>query len=75
MSWIQLVLALLKAFNGVTAMFRAGRERQAGRDQAILEQKRASDDAIDAALSARRAQRAADAAPDRLRENDGFRRD
>lgn len=51
------------------------RHREAGRTEAILEMKEASNAALDKALAARRARADLDITDDGLREDDGFRRD
>jgi len=68
-------LKLLALLSDLVAIFRSWREREAGRAEAILEQKAQNDDAIRKAADARHAARSRDSDPDRLRETDGFRRD
>jgi hypothetical protein len=49
--------------------------REAGRNEAILEQRKATDAVIDDALAARRDQQRINADPDSLREPDKYSRD
>jgi hypothetical protein len=73
MDWLKLGLGLLKAWNGLVALLRQWRDREAGRAEVILEVKENSDDALAKADDARTAQSVADA--DGLRRDDGYRRD
>lgn len=76
MTWAGIALQLLKAWNLLAALFKSKRDREAGRNEAILEQKQATDAQIDIALAARRDQRARnDADPGGLRAPDKYSRD
>jgi hypothetical protein len=75
MDWLKLGLGLLKAWNSLVALLRQWRDREAGRNEVVLEVKGNSDDALAKADDARNAQRRADADGGELRRNDGYRRD
>lgn len=75
MDWLKLGLGLLKAWSGLVALLRQWRDREAGRDEVVLEVKESSDDALAKADDARNAQRGIDADDGELRTNDGYRRD
>ena len=69
--WLK-VLAIL---SDLMALLRAWREREAGRNDAILQQKAANDDAMRKANQARSHARLRDSSADGLRADDGHRRD
>jgi hypothetical protein len=75
MDWLQLALGLLKAWNGLIALLRQWRDREAGRAEAILDIKEKSHDALAKADDARAAQSRIDADDRELRRDDGLRRD
>jgi hypothetical protein len=75
MDWLRFGLGLLKAWNGLVALLRQWRDREAGRAEAVLEVKGNSDDALAKADDARAAQQRADADDRQLRGDDGHRRD
>jgi hypothetical protein len=75
MDWLKLGLALLKAWNGFVALLRSWRDREAGRNEVILDVKVNSDAALNEADMARRDSDAANSVGSQLRESDGFRRD
>jgi hypothetical protein len=75
MDWIKLGLGLLKAWNGLIALLRQWRDREAGRAEVILEIKEKSHDALAEADDARAAQHGTDADSGQLRRDDGHRRD
>lgn len=70
-----LLLKIAEVLASLLALWRSERERRAGRNDAILEQREATDAAVHDAKSARARRRVRDAGPDGLREDDGFRRD
>ena len=70
-----LLLKIAEALASLLALWRSEREWRAGRTDAILEQREATDAAVHEAESARADRRVRDAGTDGLRENDGFRRD
>jgi hypothetical protein len=70
-----LLLKIAEVLASLVALWRSTRERRAGRTDAILEQREATDAAVYEADSARTRRRQLDAGADGLRENDGFRRD
>jgi len=70
-----LLLKIADVLASLLALWRSERERRAGRTDAILEQREATDAAVQEAESARSDRRVRDARADGLRENDGFRRD
>jgi hypothetical protein len=75
MDWLKLALGLLKAWNALVALLRQWRDREAGRDEVILEVKDNSNDARAQADDARSAQRRIDADGGELRRDDDHRRD
>lgn len=75
MDWLKLALGLLKAWNGLIALLRQWRDREAGRAEAILDIKGKSHDALAEADDARADQSRTDADDRELRRNDGHRRD
>jgi hypothetical protein len=75
MDWLKLGLGLLKAWNGLIALLRQWRDREAGRAEVILDIKEKSHDALAEADDARAAQHRADNDDRQLRRDDGYRRD
>lgn len=75
MDYVKIGLAFLKAYNATVALLRSWRDRLAGRNEVIVEVKANSDDALKKADDARDAQSRHDADGDRLRIDDGYRRD
>jgi hypothetical protein len=75
MDWLKFGLALLKAWNGLVALLRSWRDKEAGRNEVILDVKENSDAALNEADLARRDSDAANSVGGQLRESDGFRRD
>jgi hypothetical protein len=75
MNWLTVLSALARIVLAILEMARERRAKGAGRAEAIAESATHALDLIRKARDARRA--AADAAsdPDRLRDDDGFRRD
>jgi len=75
MNWLTVLSALARIVLAILEMARERRAKGAGRAEAIAESSTHALDLIRKARDARRA--AADAAsdPDRLRDDDGFRRD
>lgn len=70
-----LLLKIAEVLASLLVLWRSARDRRAGRTDAILKQKEATDAAVHEAESARARRRQRDAGSDGLRENDGFRRD
>jgi hypothetical protein len=75
MDWLKLGLGLLKAWNGLIALLRQWRDREAGRAEIVLDIKERSDDALAKADDARTLQRRSDSDDRELRRDDGHRRD
>ncbi|BCJ90375.1 hypothetical protein IZ6_11100 [Terrihabitans soli] len=75
MDWLKLALGLLKAWNGLIALMRQWRDREAGRAEVIIEIKDKSHDALAEADNARAVQHGIDADDRELRRDDGHRRD
>ena len=71
MTWAKLALAIAQLLNLLASLFKSEREREAGRAQANLENKEATDAVTQEAVDARREQRIRnDADPDGLRAPD-----
>ncbi len=75
MTWAAIFLELLRLLASLIAFFRSRREREAGRLEAVLDQKSDNEHAIRTADEARLRARIRDDSADGLRADDGFRRD
>jgi hypothetical protein len=75
MDWLKIGLAFLKAYNLTVSLLKSWRDREVGRKEVVLDVKENSDDALKKADDARATQSGADADSDRLRHDDGHRRD
>lgn len=76
MDWLALVLALVKLLGGFTQWLHDKAMIDAGQAKTVANELKAQSDALSKALAAREAVRADAAAhPDRLPDDDGFRRD
>jgi hypothetical protein len=75
LSWLSLLSALIGLVGAVTRLMESRQLLEAGAAQAVLSNLRSSNELLEKALAARRARRVVDADPERLREDDGFRRD
>jgi len=73
-TWLSALSALARLVLGVIEAARERQARGAGRAEAIAEAATHALDLIQAARDARRAAAARDAHPDRLRDDDGYRR-
>lgn len=74
MDWLKIGLGLLKLFNTIADLFRSKKDRDAGRNEAVLEQHEATNAEIDKALAAKREQSARNDSGS-VREPDPYSRD
>lgn len=72
--WLSVGLTILKAYNTTVALIKSWRDREAGKQEVILDVKVQSDDAVKKAAVAD-ADISADIANGRLRDDDGYKRD
>lgn len=74
-TWAKVALGFVKFLNLVGSLFKSKKDREAGRNEAIIEQKEQTDAVIDDAVEARRDQQRINADPDSLRQPDKYSRD
>lgn len=75
MSWLGLVRALVSLALAIAEQLQARQLIEAGQATEIAASLKLANDRIDQALAARRAARDRDANADRLRDDDGYRRE